>query len=256
VDVLAGWRLLDCTDDYPLVVVPNASVLADALRDALAGYARRGGSLLLLGPDVGRMFERDLAVRCDGPPEEMIAYLDSPSAMGGVEGRWQAITQLEADAVALRYPTYEPRHGMPAATVAPLGDGMIGAAWGPVGADYRSAHHPAVRHLIASLTDRLLPEPMVEVDAPPHVDVALRRAQDGRLCVHLLNLSTAQRAANYLAAEHAAPVGPLEIRVRRAAKPTGVTWEPGNEKLEWAYAEGVLTVSVPEVQVHGAVAIG
>ncbi|HCA46294.1 MAG TPA: hypothetical protein DEP45_02725 [Armatimonadetes bacterium] len=206
-------------DEYEMVEVPNASVLDDDLREALVAYVRGGGSLLLLGPDVAQLFEHELGVRCDGPAEQTTAHLDCPTGMGASSGRLQAITQLEADAVAMRYPTYEPRHGVPAATVAALGEGMIGAAWGPVGEDYRRAHHPAARCLIAALTVRLLPEPLVEADAPPQVELSLRRSGGGRLCVHLLNLTNAQRADNYLAVEDIPAVGPIELRLRMDAQP-------------------------------------
>jgi hypothetical protein len=139
--------------------------------------------------------------------------------------------------------------------VAELGEGMIGAAWGAVGADYREAHHPAVRHLIAALTERLLPEPMVEVDAPVHVDMSLRRAKDGRLCVHLLNLSGAQRAGQYLAVEHVPAVGPINVRLRRAEEPSAVTWEPGDAEVDWTYEGGVVTATVPHLHVHGALVV-
>jgi hypothetical protein len=256
VDVLAGWALTERMDAYPMIAVPNVSVLADELREALVEYARGGGSLLLLGPEVARMFERELGVHCNGPAEETTAHLESPVGMGAVAGRWQSVTQLEADEVALRYPSYEPRHGVPAATVARMGEGMIGAAWGPVGEDFRAAHHPAARRLIEALAERLLAEPMVEVDAPPQVDLSLRRARDGRLCVHLLDLSTAQRAEQYLAAEYAPTIGPIEVRVRLNEEPGAVTWEPGGEALEWGYENGVLTATVPALHVHGAVVVG
>ncbi len=255
VDVLAGWRLMGRMDAFPMIAVPNAAVLADDLREALVDYARGGGSLLLLGPDVARMFEHQLGVRCEGAPRETVAHLDSPLGMGATAGRWQTITQIEADEVALRYPTYEPRHGVPAATVATLGEGMIGAAWGPVGEDYRRAHHPAARHLIAALAERLLPEPMVEVDAPAHVDLSLRRTEDGRLCAHLLNLSEAQRAEQYLAVEDIPTVGPIEVRLRLTTEPDSVTWEPGGEEIQWSYADGTLTAIVPELHIHGAVVV-
>ncbi|MFP4250347.1 MAG: hypothetical protein ACLFU7_11855, partial [Armatimonadota bacterium] len=255
VDVLAGWRLMGRMDSFPMIAVPNATVLADDLHEALVDYARGGGSLLLLGPDVARMFEHELGVRCEGAPKETVAHLDSPVAMGATAGRWQAITQIEADEVALRYPTYEPRHGVPAATVATLGEGMIGAAWGPVGEDYRRAHHPAARHLIAALAERLLPEPMVDIEAPPHVDLSLRRTEDGRLCAHLLNLSAAQRAEQYLAVEDIPTVGPIEVRLRLTTEPETLTWEPDGDEIEWSYADGAVTAIVPELHIHGAVVV-
>ncbi|MGD9498249.1 MAG: family 10 glycosylhydrolase [Armatimonadota bacterium] len=255
VDVLAEWALLERLDDFPLVALPDAQVLADAVRDALIDYVRAGGSLMLAGPNAARPFARELGVRLDGEAVEQTAYLSSSLAMGAVHGPWQAITPVSADAVALRYASYHPRHGVPAATVARLGEGRIGAAWGPVGAGYRHTHHPAPRALVGELARRLFPEPMVEVEGPPEVELSLRRDAEGRLCVHLLNLTGAQRAPDFLAVESIPTVGPLEVRVRLAEKPVTVTWQPESETLEWTWAEGVLTTTVPRLHIHGAVVL-
>ncbi len=255
VDVLAEWALTDRLDEFPLVVAPDAQVLAEGCRDALVDYVRSGGSLMLLGPHSARIFGRELGVRLDGEPVEETTYLNCPLGMGAVRGLWQAVTPVEADAVARRYETYHPRHGVPAATVAHLGDGLIGAAYGPVGAGYRRSHHPAIRALIGELAERLFAAPMVEVDAAPDVDIALRRAADGRLCVHLLNLTGAQRAGDYLAVEDVQAVGPIEVRVRVEQRPSAVTWEPDGEALEWAWDDGLLTTVVPRLRIHGAVVL-
>lgn len=256
VDVLAEWALVDRLEDYPLVVLPDLQVLADPVRDALIAYVRDGGALMLLGPSAARMFARELGVRLDGEPVVQTAHLSSPAAMGAVHGPWQAITAVSADAVAMRYEEPHPRHGVPAATIADLGAGLIGAAWGPVGAGYRATHHPAVRALIGELTVRLLPEPMVEIDAPAEVELALRRDRGGRLCVHLVNLTGAQRAPDFLAVESIPEVGPIAVRLRVPERPAAVTWEPGGEALSWAWAEGVLTTTVPRLHIHGAVVVG
>lgn len=255
VDVPAEWALLDRLEDYPLVVLPNLQVLADSVREALIAYVRAGSALMLLGPNSARMFARELGVRLDGAPVTQTAHLSSPPAMGAVHGAWQAITPVVADTVAVRYEEHHPRHGVPAATVADLGAGLIGAAWGPVGAGYRATHHPAVRALVGELARRLLPAPMVEIDAPPEVEPALRRDHAGRLCVHLVNLTDAQRAPEFLAVESIPAVGPLEVRLRVPARPAAVTWEPEGEALAWAWTEGVLTTTVPRLHIHGAVVV-
>ncbi len=255
VDVLAEWNLQQRLGEYPLVVVPDAEVLAEGFREALVEYARAGGSLLLVGPGAARMFEPELGVRLDGSPREDTAYLSSPVGMGAVEGLWQAVTPVQAEQVALRYETYRPRHGVPAATVAALGEGLIGAVYGPVGAGYLRTHHPAVRTLIGELARRLFAEPAVELDAAPDVDVALRRAPDGRLCVHLLNLAGAQRAAGFLAVEHVPEAGPIRVTLRMGDEPSSVTWEPDGDELDWSWANGVLTATVPRLHIHGAVVL-
>jgi len=254
VDVMAEWALMDRLDEFPLVVMPDVAVLANGVRDALVGYVREGGSLMLLGPSSARLFGRELGVRLDGEPQEEVAYLTSSVGMGAVEGSWQAVTPLSADQVALRYETYHPRHGVPAATVAGLGNGLIGAAWGPVGLAYRRTHAPAARAVVAELAARLFAAPMVEVDAAPDVDIALRRAADGRLCVHLLNLAGAQRAPDFLAVEDIPAVGPVELRLR-TDEPASVTWQPDGDEVEWTWADGVLTTVVPRLHIHGAVVL-
>ncbi len=255
VDVLAEWALLDRLDEFPLVALPDAQVLADGVRDALIDYVRGGGRLMLLGPDSARMFARELGVRLDGEPVDQTAYLNSPLAMGAVHGAWQAVTPVAADAVVLRYETWHPRHGVPAATVADLGEGAIGAAWGPVGTGYRQTHHPTVRALVGELARRLFPEPMVELDAPPEVEISLRRDSAGRLCVHLLNLTGAQLAPAYLAVESIPAVGPLDVRMRVPESPAAVTWQPDGKELKWSWDEGVLVTTVPRLHIHGAVVL-
>jgi len=255
VDVLAEWALLDRLDEFPLVVLPDVRVLADGVRDALIDYVRDGGSLMLLGPSTACVFSRELGVRLDGDAVEQTAYLSSPVGMGALPGRWQAVTPLSADAVVLRYETYHPRHGVPAATVADLGAGLIGAAYGPIGTGYRQTHHPAIRAVVEQLARRLFPEPMVEVEAPPSVEMALRRAADGSLCVHLLNLTGAQRAPDFLAVESIPTIGPIEVRVRLPEEPASVSWQPDGDELERTWADGVLTVTVPSLHIHGAIVL-
>ncbi|MEA3400732.1 MAG: alpha-amylase family protein [Armatimonadota bacterium] len=255
VDVLAEWGLMARLEEFPLVVVPDAQTLAAQVRDALVQYVRSGGSLLLIGPHVAGMFATELSVRLDGAPKEETAYLTSPMGMGASQGLWQAVTHVEADGVALRFPTFEPRHGVPAATVAELGDGMIGAAWGQVGAEYRRSHHPALRHLIGELAERLFPTPDVSIVGPPSVEMALRRTADGRLALHMLNLSNAQRADSHLAVEHVPEVGPIGVELAVEDEPSAVTWEPDGEALQWSWADGVLSAAVPGVHIHGAVVV-
>ncbi len=255
VDVLAEWMLQDRLEQFPMVVVPDTEHLAEDFVEALLDYVRGGGSLMLLGARSGRIFAQELGVRLDGPPKEEIAHLSSPLGMGAVQGEWQTVTQVSADEVALRFPTYEPRHGVPAATVAELGEGLIGAAWGPVGAGYRRSHHPAARSLVQDLAERVLPVPALRIDAPPTVEAALRRSADGNLTLHLLNLTGAQRADDHLAVETVPQIGPIAVRLRVSEKPMSVTWEPAAQDLEWSWADGVLTTRVPSLHIHGVVVV-
>ncbi len=53
---------------------------------------------------------------------------------------------------------------------------------------------PWAKRLACNLIAALLPEPLLDTDAPPGVELVLNRTRDGRLLLHLLN--------NYVFSEH------------------------------------------------------
>ena len=105
----------------------------------------------------------------------------------------------------------------------------------------------------------------VSVTAPTWLEVVLMRqaaasAPTGaaRLLVHLVNHhSDMPGDGNGRCTEYVPPVRQVTVRVRCAARPDRVTLEPDGTVPEWSYAgaEGIVTVSVPEVGVHRAIAI-
>lgn len=117
--------------------------------------------------------------------------------------------------------------GQVASTIARLGAGLIGAAYGPLATQYLAEHRPALRHFIGDLAQRLFPEPAVVTDAPSCVDIALRRTADGCLSLHLLNLAEAQRDSAHQSPDFIPPIGPIAVRMALPEKPLQVTWQPG-----------------------------
>ena len=60
---------------------------------------------------------------------------------------------------------------------------------------------------------------------------------------------------NNVCVEQVLPVRGVTVRLRCETQPTQVTLEPGGLAAAWEYADGVLTVSVPEVTIHTAIAV-
>jgi hypothetical protein len=103
---------------------------------------------------------------------------------------------------------------------------------------------------------RLFPDPAVSLEAPPCVDIALRRSPDGRLCLHLLNLSGVQRAERFLSTERIAPVEAVRVDLKLAEKPESVSWMPAGGELEWSWSEETLTALIPRLEIHGVLVVG
>ncbi|MHB9036781.1 MAG: alpha-amylase family protein [Armatimonadota bacterium] len=256
VDVLAEYQLQPRLKEFPVVVIPDAYKLTDEFKSALVNYVKDGGALVLLGQKCAHLFGSELGVEYVGDPRNVPAVVASPSGAISENGVWQSVKVLTASAVGYRYPTSDVRKdGEVAATVAKCGKGRIAAIYGPVALDFFNTRHPYLRQFIGSVVKRVFPNPAVQVDGLPCIDVALRNTKDGKLSVHLLNTASASRSEKYVAVDYIPPVGPVGVKVNVPKKPSAVKWIPDGGKLDWSWSSGVLSVTIPTVRIHGVLVI-
>jgi len=260
VDVLAEHQLQPRLSEFPLVVLPDPYKLTDAFKQAVLDYVSQGGKLLLLGARCASLFEPVLGVTFDGEPQEAVAELAVGDRTVNVNGAWQNVAPAAAEVVGLRYPTRDVRRGgQPAATAVAHGLGQIAAVYGPVAQLYFRTHHHTLRRFIGELAQRLFPDPAVTVEAPPCVDIALRRTRNGKLSLHLMNLAETQRAERFLNTDFVPAVGPIDVTLRVAERPRRLSWVSDGGRVKWSWSEvggGSLKVSIPKLDVHGVLVIG
>ncbi len=251
VDILAEWQLQPRLKEFPLVVIPDSYRLSDDFRAALLKYVEEGGSLLLLGQQCARLFESALGVKLEGSPQEIGAELATSAGVVNANGVWQRVTPAAAQVVGYRYPSRDTRTGgEPAATLISHGKGRIAAVYGPVALNYFRAHHSSLRRFLGDIVQKLFPDPAVQIEGPPCLDVALRRTPDGRLSLHLLNVANMQRFDRGLVTDYVPAVGPIRVKLRLPEKPKRVRRVPDGGRVQWTWKEGVLSVTLPSVHVH------
>ncbi|MBN1250433.1 MAG: beta-galactosidase trimerization domain-containing protein [Anaerolineae bacterium] len=254
VDVLAEHQIQDRLDAYPVVVLPEVHTLASDFRQALVDYVHGGGSLVLIGSETAGLFAEELGVTLEGEPQECRDYLGAMRPMGMCEGLWQPVTPTTGDVVGYRYPTHDSRKGsVPAATVNAVGAGKIAAIYGPLGSVHLRCHTPQVRVFLAEVVRAVFPAPLVEIEGPPCVDLAVRR-KDGNLLVHLTNLAEMQVTSAYTIRDYIPPVGPLTLRIRMDAPPVSVTRVPEGP-VDATWDDGTLVVRLPALAIHTVVVV-
>jgi hypothetical protein len=161
-----------------------------------------------------------------------------------------------ARAAGFVYPTRDFRgEGRVAATVASLGKGRIAAVYGPVALGFLRGHHPGIRRFLGELAGRLFEDPAVTVEAPPTVDIALRKTADGRLVLHLLNRTGFPVADRYSFIDHVPAVGPVDVSLKCGSKPKSVRWLPEGSAVKWTWKDGRLRATVPSVHIHGVLVV-
>ncbi len=256
VDILAEHQLLPRMDEFPLLVIPDAHRLDPVFQEEAVRYVRNGGRLLLLGEKSARLFEPLLGVRHVGEPRRTPAELATPIGPFSAGGIWQDIEVTTAEPFAFRYPTRDFRRDESvAATIASYGKGKVAAVFGPVALAFYRSHHPALRLFIARLIEAIFPEPMVSIEAPPTVDLALRRTADGRLSLHLLNRSGFPVPDRYNFIDSIPPIGPIQVGLKLEQKPKAVFWYPEGRKLGWKWRKGRLDIKIPSLHIHGILTI-
>ena len=188
-----------------------------------------------------------------------------------LQGLWQPVKLKTGSILGYRYPTHDSRkNGEAAATFNTLKQplrpdqdrfewyrmpsGRIAAIYGPLGSVYREYHTPHLRELLRGVMQTLFPQPLVEIDGPPCIDVTVRK-KDGKLLVHLLNTAGMQVASAYTIVDFIPAVGPLTVRVRLDAAPSSVSLVPAGVEAAHTWADGVLTAALPSLHIHNVIVI-
>ena len=99
----------------------------------------------------------------------------------------------------------------------------------------------------------LFPNPMVQIEGKPQVDLSLMKTVRGETAVHLVNISGPHASAGVI--DKIDPVGPVTMTIRLPKKPKRISLAPGNRPVNWNYADGMVRLTVESVPIHEIVVI-
>jgi hypothetical protein len=248
VDALPDWKLARIAAQYPVIVLPDWAAPGPAVKETLLEYVDNGGVAIVAGAENAALFAREAGVKPVGEARQQPAFLSGGEVLGNSAGVWQDAEPAGARVIEQRWEAMDTRSGgKPAALAMARGKGEIVLIPGPLGAVYAATHAPAVRDFIRRAV-RPRFKPLVEVVAPPTVDVSLRR-KDGRLVVHLLNTTAMQVAGDFSAIDFIPPLSGVSVRFSKP--PRSVRLEPGGRILKIAAG----AVELPRLDIHAALAV-
>ncbi|MGD0088747.1 MAG: alpha-amylase family protein [Planctomycetota bacterium] len=265
---------------YRLVVLPDSGVLDAAAQKKLAAFLKRGGAVLASHEAT----LRDGAFTCPGLPVKYAGanpfkpcYLDLGAELGKTlpESRFvfyedSAQVQPAAGAQALGHlvtsyfnraydhfcshnqTPYDKQTSCPVA----VAKGSVAYLAPAVFKAYREHAYPVYKAIVARLLERLLPEPLVRVNAPSAMEVSVnRQAETKRLVVHLVNFQPQRRHANVEWIEELYPVRDIALALRTGKEPSAVYLAPQKTPLPFRMKGGYCEVTVPEVKAHQMVVL-
>ncbi|MCO6450978.1 MAG: beta-galactosidase trimerization domain-containing protein [Caldilineales bacterium] len=144
----------------------------------------------------------------------------------------------------------------PAITVRRLGEGRVMYMAVDPFASYRHDGHHLARLLIKAMMEVVLPaaDRLVSADKPTHVEIATQR-QGERLVVHLLNFFAQKRTALLVHNEEITPVFNITLRIKSPEAPRKIMQQPEGIEIEHRYADGVITIAAPRLDIHTMIVI-
>lgn len=258
-DILTEDGALARMQAYKLVIVPEQTRLSAALVAALQAYAAAGGHVIMSGAHLARDYPGLVGATPRGEPVADGVYLPVDGRAVSVSPGWQPVTPAEGTEVwttLLRGQEPEKDTSDEASvTRRGVGDGTIVGIHGPIFGDYGIGHYPDVRRFIAGLIDRLGVRWTATVEAPPRLELILRQ-KDGRLLVNLVNRGAAETLSpQRVIVEDLLPVENVVIHIHRDAQPVAVSVVPDGTAMNWSFADGMLEVRLPRVEIHTVVVI-
>lgn len=257
VDVLADHQLEEVIEEYPVIVIPTLSRLNAEMKDRFVKYVEEGGSLVLLGTDTVSFFDDDLLgiTRLQEQPQTVSTEVAVGESIVNMNGEWLAVSTDGSRSLLSRYATRDTRkESSIAATIHSYGKGKVLAFYGPYASHMHQGHVPQLVDAMDVLMQEAF-DPLVKIDSPPWIECALRKDDDGRLVIHLLNTAGAPTSDQYGYVDDIPPVGPITIYARMDKEPSDVQWLPDGGRYFYSWGNGILTVELPGVHIHGAVVI-
>ena len=276
-------------DAFPLLVLPEQAALPEETVAAIVRYVEEGGCLLAIGETAtndgagrrhgGGGLDELLGVRSRGLLPYPCAYGQfRPDAAGPrsgpllLEGPWM---RVEAAGARVLADLVEPCHGATAdedyvgygVGLPPPGQAVVGAAVtirdvgrgraayvaGPVCTQHGAKTQLEWRDVVLWLVRPLLPEPLIETDAPPTVEIALAR-QPGRILCHVVNYANEKGYSLRQLPEFVPPLFDLGITVRAPAVER-VRVEPEGRSLPFTRSGDRISFRLPRLDLHVVVVL-
>ena len=265
-DVVGPAAFKEDADRYQVVILPEQIEISTDLEEFLIEWVQRGGRLIATGRVSPRIMEdiptfaleEVLGIRWTGGRDQE-SYFQHRGAPMQIGAPIYHVALHEADLLEpLLISGHELRQqstGLVGVSRHALGEGLGFYISAELFAGYHRTQYPGLREILGDVLSLALPVPPLVTTASPTVEITLRE-RDGERIVHLVEHNPGTSLAQNNAFVESVPLTPaFTLTLAVPAQPTQVLLQPGDEVADWSYAEGTVTICVPEFKIHTAVAL-
>ncbi len=260
-------------DGYKLLILPDLIRADEELETKLKEYVAKGGKVLLSGESGLKAEEDEFALevgaqfagRAQHKPNYMIPQFDCVNGKTSyiMYEQGYCLEQVTGEVIALSNESYfnrqmfsfsshqhtpnDPAKTAPAAVI----NGNVAYIGWNVFEDYARIGELHMKELVLHAVSRLLKESERKVCVKlPDRGIVTVTKQDERDIVHLLFAHTTVRGKKTEIIEDAVPLYNVPVSAAFEKKPEKVYLAPQGTEIEFAYEEGRVKFTVPEVVLH------
>jgi len=142
----------------------------------------------------------------------------------------------------------------PCITLNKYGKGRVIFIAGEIFKTYWEKNDPYLKYLIRNLVNLVTKEKLLEVEAPPCIEVSLFQKENKKV-LHLVNSHTEKALSGVCFAEDIPPIYEIEVRLEVEKKPKGIIQQPEKKEIEFTYKEGYIEFKVPDVKIHTVIEV-
>lgn len=284
--LLEGKYLYDILDlqadfsPYKLLILPDAIRLDEALASRLNSYLAAGGKILATGEsglwadrdEFALPFGADFLGKCEFQPNYYIPQFETVNGETAyvMYGQGYCIRlregascpALEQDPYFNRTPEHfcshqhTPNNPAKTAPAAAVTANTAYLCWN-LFSEYAEMGSFHVKELLCHVIDGLLGEEKTLSAGLPDRGVTTLTEQkaENRLIHHLLFAYTTNRGTKTEVIQDVVPLYDIPVSIRLDKAPAAVTLKPSGEPLPFTYEGGVLSYTVPKVEIHQMVSI-
>ncbi len=238
-------------NSYPMVVIPEASVLSPGIKSEFINYAGSGGKLLIIGSDAVTNFKNELGVSF----VESFVYKKFSLKKGSkfyeldlpyyhVKAKSGTNVVVSSYVAGNNSKVYSPF-----ITERKLGSGSISGLYSNIGLTYHLNDEKIIKEVMKSYLEEIFQNRTVDIKSESKIHTVLAR-KDGDIMINLVNMGDFKpfkEASHYTGI---IPVKNLKVRYKTNVSPAKVIQQPEGIEIPFIYDGTYVEMNVPKLDIY------
>lgn len=235
---------------FKLIVMPSATDWNNDTLNAVKEYIKNGGIAIVECNSNIELFGDEFTTEKD-----KLIFIDGKGTLASLRTEYFSPLSFDEEDVCSKCYTdniYFDEYERPLAIRQKYGKGTVIKLLADIGKKYNDNKTSAIKRFIDSLVEYSGAEFDVCVTGSRYAEVVLAE-KDGNKLVNIINLAGNHALMSERTFEEIPPIGPLNIILRSARKPSKVLSCPDGAELDYTYSDGKIQITLDKVHIHTVV---